>query len=329
MNLLNLLEPCHKNPQNILFVYAGERLHIQKYVRAVSRIFEGRNVCVVKQSGDEFGESFPNVRARDIELSEPLGLHEAEAFKNILRDGAWDLILLQGIQPIIHEPFNHFRLFPYLYDYRKTADICYLAADFGCSRINDMIEQWREPVRLVDADLTLDFPGFMSGRELAWLRRMALERPPHTDIVEIGRYYGQSTIALAHGLKQSGRGKLYSIDPCLQDGFHERLAQFGLFDRVEAWNLLSKSAYERWLLEKPGATIGMLFIDGDHAYENVYLDISLWSRLLVPDGIIALDDYCEDYDGALLAINELVFWSGDYYDIQSKGKLAFARKRSA
>jgi hypothetical protein len=73
----------------------------------------------------------------------------------------------------------------------------------------------------------------------------------------------------------------------------------------------------------------LAFIDGDHAYEAVRLDILNVDRFLVPGGWIAFDDAFSVYDGVSRAISELVIENPKYELAQQMTrKLFVARKRT-
>ena len=337
MNLLNLLSPCNGNPKNIFYLYANDRFKTQKYVKTLARIFESASIHVIKRPCDELTNIPDNVTVTNFDLSLPylvpegnvwngLSPNEETRLQDLLKSKPWDLILFQGNLHISLEPYNHFRFFPSLLDHYKTTKICYIKDNFEYFPINEIIERWRSPVHLKDAEFTLDCPGHISARESAWLERLSYKRPQSEYVVEIGRYRGRSTLALAHGIRRSAEGKLITIDPWLQEDVHDNLKRHNLSDLVEVWTNSSRGAFERWNTEGQGQSIGMIFIDGNHTYEYVHNDISQWSTVLVPNGIIALHDYSDNNDGTLLAVNELIFWSGNYSDIQGKDQLLIARK---
>lgn len=71
----------------------------------------------------------------------------------------------------------------------------------------------------------------------------------------------------------------------------------------------------------------LLFLDGDHGYENVVQDISALSPLLIEGGWICFDDAFSSYEGVDRAITELII-DNPAYDVkrQMTRKCFVARK---
>lgn len=156
------------------------------------------------------------------------------------------------------------------------------------------------------------------------------------DIVEIGSYRGRSTIALAHGLQESGNTKnlVYAIEshqpfvgihggefgPADRDAFYKNVTASGLVQRIALVNLPSENAARAW-----DAKIGLLFIDGDHRYEAVALDARLWIPALVHGGLVIFDDARHSDDGPSRVIDELLK-SGKFKSAKGTDKLRALQK---
>lgn len=118
-------------------------------------------------------------------------------------------------------------------------------------------------------------------------------------IVEIGAYRGGSTIALAKGVRDAGRGRVTSIDPHLpatgiyggkfsQDDhriYLENLQRFGVASWVNHLCTDSRTAAANW-----PSPIDLLWIDGDHSYAGVASDILHWIPHIGDHGIVVFDD---------------------------------------
>lgn len=118
-------------------------------------------------------------------------------------------------------------------------------------------------------------------------------------VVEIGAYRGGSTIALALGIQEAGRGKVTSIDPHLPaTGIYggnfsqedhriylENLERFGVASWVDHLCTDSRAAANDWT-----SPIDLLWVDGDHSYEGVASDITLWTSFVRDHGIVIFDD---------------------------------------
>ncbi len=151
--------------------------------------------------------------------------------------------------------------------------------------------------RLVNQNLTdllSGIGGWLKLNEAQWLNHHA-SRTTAGCIVEIGSYRGRSAIALA----KDATVPVYCIDPhpTYVDGmggsfgskdkriFIENIFKVGLHERISIINLKSDQAAAGWT-EK----IGMLWIDGDHSFEQTTRDIVNWTPHLVGNGIVAIHD---------------------------------------
>lgn len=118
-------------------------------------------------------------------------------------------------------------------------------------------------------------------------------------IVEIGAFQGGSTIALAMGIKEAGRGQVTSIDPHLPatgiyggNFSHEdhriyldNLERFSVSSWVTHLCTDSSTAAKGWT-----SPIDLLWVDGDHSYKGVASDITLWIPFVRDQGIVIFDD---------------------------------------
>lgn len=139
--------------------------------------------------------------------------------------------------------------------------------------------------------------GMMSDLELNWLYNTAMNMEV---IVEIGSYEGKSTHALLSG---NIYGKVYTIDPYSTEDFNDKcylkmLDNLSSFKNHYVYRKPSNEAYNLFT----DKTIDMLFIDGDHSYESVKLDIELW--LPKVKKLICGHDYNNYYPDVKKAVNE-------------------------
>lgn len=127
--------------------------------------------------------------------------------------------------------------------------------------------------------------------------------------VEIGSYYGASSVCIASGLAAtSNRSRLFCIDTWMNDAvsdkkgdtmpaFLENVKQFqGVITCVRGFS-------DKIIREIPDK-IDFLFIDGDHSYEGVTKDLALYLPKLKPNAILAMHDYSRQT--VKKAINEKV-----------------------
>jgi predicted O-methyltransferase YrrM len=159
----------------------------------------------------------------------------------------------------------------------------------------------------------------MDDAELRWLARAA--RTCRT-IVEVGCYQGRSTRALADHCP----GTVYAVDPwqgyypqddgapakwldCDAAGraFGANLADHLLTGKVIAIQATFEQAMPELKRRGLCGLADLVFIDGDHRYEEVLGDISRALSFVRPGGTIAGHDYRhKDWPGVKRAVDEAV-----------------------
>jgi predicted O-methyltransferase YrrM len=138
------------------------------------------------------------------------------------------------------------------------------------------------------------FPVAVSADEGAalreWVRR---ERAGRT--IEIGLGYGIATLFICDGLlaNDSKAARHVAVDPHQATRFADCGLQFvdeaGLSDVVEHHAEESQLALPRFVSE--GRSFDLAFVDGNHRFDAVFLDLIYLGRLVRPGGIVFLDDY--------------------------------------
>lgn len=163
------------------------------------------------------------------------------------------------------------------------------------------------------------------------LHLLALDGPGLGEIVEIGSYLGRSTAFLASGSKKSAREKVTAVDhfqgsPEHQPGqqvesdvlkqqgttfelFLSNIKRLELDDYVTPVVARSEDAARSW--QKP---IRLLFIDGDHSYEESKKDFTLWSKFVVVSGLVCFHDI-HHWPGVTQFYEELMPSSKDFREI--------------
>lgn len=163
---------------------------------------------------------------------------------------------------------------------------------------------------MIDITKAANIKGWMSISELEWLAKAARNK---LAIVEFGCYHGRSTRALAdhmnglilavdpwNGQYYDNNGDLINIiEPAAYDGFKQNLK-----DHIDSGRVQMMKCHS-WEFPALPFTVDMVFIDGDHRYEEVKKDIKIAKRLLRPGGLIAGHDYTHtDWPGVKQAVDE-------------------------
>jgi predicted O-methyltransferase YrrM len=151
--------------------------------------------------------------------------------------------------------------------------------------------------------------GWLTRDEAELLYRLSAAASRIGRVVELGSYCGRSSIILAAALADASPDPLVCVDTfggsaehqpgrrhfhpeTLLDGvvdthpaFVRNLQQAGLLERVAAMRLSTLDAAARF-----SGSIGLLFVDADHAYEAIREDLRAWSPRVVEDGWVVIHD---------------------------------------
>lgn len=155
-----------------------------------------------------------------------------------------------------------------------------------------------------------------------------IDLPEEKAILEIGSYFGKSTICIALGLQENKDFyRLYSVDPIFIDTNHKNyisklLDEFNVSNIVTIVPNYSDMAFKNW---NENLLFSMIWIDGNHEYDYVRNDFKNWSKLLMPNGQIVFHDFY--LIGVRLTIKENIFNSNIYSDLKLiDGNLLSAKK---
>jgi predicted O-methyltransferase YrrM len=118
------------------------------------------------------------------------------------------------------------------------------------------------------------------------------ERPQAT--VEIGMAYGLSTLFMVQTLLETGKEscKHTVMDPFQSGIFHDagrRLVREAGVDRLIEFHQDS-SEYVLPRLLREGRRFDLAFVDGNHRFDHVFVDLFYIDRLLKDSGMLVLDD---------------------------------------
>lgn len=152
----------------------------------------------------------------------------------------------------------------------------------------------------------LQVEGWCRPAERHVLYELARSGPGTGEIVEIGSWKGLSTIYLAAGSKHAGREHVTTIDLHPANNWatlHRNLLLAGVADWATVITERSTDAARAWT----GQPIRLLYLDGDHSYEQVVRDYQAWRPFVAPGGIIAFHDALEaNWPGVSEALDELL-----------------------
>jgi predicted O-methyltransferase YrrM len=147
--------------------------------------------------------------------------------------------------------------------------------------------------------------------------------------VEIGSWKGKSTVYMAEEIKKSGKNiKFYTIDTfegtreehdLESDIIHHSLYETYLKNIDPIKDFITTIRGSSWEMHKEFKenSIDFLFIDGDHTYEGVKKDLSLWFPKVKKGGIISGHDYTEPTCGVKMAVDEFFLFTGIIIDRSS------------
>jgi predicted O-methyltransferase YrrM len=145
-----------------------------------------------------------------------------------------------------------------------------------------------------DGKLHSLFPIGVPSREGEALRAW-VKREDAVTTIEVGLGYGISALFICHGLLANGHpnARHVALDPKQLEGFSGVGLQ--VIDEADAAGMLefyaerSEIALPRFL--SSGRLFDLAFIDGNHRFDGVFLDLIYLGRLVRGSGVIVLDDY--------------------------------------
>jgi predicted O-methyltransferase YrrM len=160
------------------------------------------------------------------------------------------------------------------------------------NRLDSQTAQWRWLLPVFDVPRSQFHPDQMAQLRL-WCEKY---KPKH--IVEVGSWLGKSTSVFGQYAKETG-GLVLAVDwwqsnpdvGLCADGVYEQfranMKELGIDDVVIPIRLRSDVASK--LIKD--LSIDMVFIDGDHKYESVRQDISLWMGRVKHGGVMCGHDF--------------------------------------
>ncbi len=156
--------------------------------------------------------------------------------------------------------------------------------------------------------ISSSIPGAFLPDEMRAMAKYALEFPRESNFVEIGSNLGRSSVILGL-VAQQNNCNLTCIDNFIEvpndmhssndvrRSFNDNMMATG--SRYNLMDMDSKTASERYT-----DMIDLLFIDGDHLYEGVRMDIDCYLPKMNRGGIVLLHDYVGRWEGVKKAVDE-------------------------
>jgi predicted O-methyltransferase YrrM len=192
--------------------------------------------------------------------------------------------------------------------------------------------------------------GFLDERESEYLYELAFTASKKSPCLEIGSYCGKSAVFIGGACKKNN-AVLFSLDhhrgseeqqpgqeyfdPDLLDEqtglidtlpfFRRTLLAFGLEDTVIPIIGRSETIGRNW-----HTPLGLIFIDGSHAYEAVLKDYEVWAKHLMPDGYLVFHDIFPDPTKggqAPYRVYQLAIASGQYEELPMFVSLGILKRK--
>jgi len=164
------------------------------------------------------------------------------------------------------------------------------------TRVRAVIQRLIETNRAVDGKGVERevFPIALSPMQSAGLRDwVCRERAVHT--LEVGLAFAFSALHVCEGLILNGNddARHTTMDPHQAVGYADVglriLKEAGVRSMVEHHNTASQSLLPRFVDE--GRSFDLGFVDGNHRYDYVFVDLFYLGELVKPGGVVAVDDY--------------------------------------
>ncbi len=163
-------------------------------------------------------------------------------------------------------------------------------------RVRGLIDEVVREGTLVAADGEVHeiFPVAIPSAEGEALRDVVIaERATRT--IEIGLGYAISALYICEGLLSAGQlnAKHVVIDPYQRSRYADvglgLLERAGVADLVECSQRPSEIALPAMV--EQSARFDLAFVDGNHRFDGVFVDLFFLGRLVRPGGVVFLDDY--------------------------------------
>jgi len=170
-----------------------------------------------------------------------------------------------------------------------------------------------------------EIPGWLLPSAAELLYQHASQANLQGAVVEIGTFAGKSLVCIARAVKDTRPeiSRVVAIDPQFQPEFRETLNDFGVSALIRCLEMPSLAAADTW--RQP---ISFLYIDGHHGKAHAYADLVVWDTMVIPGGIVALDDTIGFFVGPNLQV-QVATLTGAYELLTEVGGVTFLKKKQA
>lgn len=133
-------------------------------------------------------------------------------------------------------------------------------------------------------------------------------------IIEIGSFEGLSLSHIKDTIT-TNKNQIWCVEPFLRKKLKINTNNWGV-------NLINKTSKEASQMFEDNF-FDLIFIDGDHSYENVKKDIESWLPKLKNNGIMSGHDYDNFWTGVVRAVDEKF-----YGKIKTKNRIWWTRPKT-
>jgi predicted O-methyltransferase YrrM len=160
---------------------------------------------------------------------------------------------------------------------------------------------------------------------LDWVRKAEA-----ASTIETGLAHGVATLFICEGLLLTGHPDVHHVafDPyqraAYSDVGRQVIDEAGLTDIVEIHEQDSKIGLAK--LVEQNRRFDLAFVDGDHRFESVFIDLVFFNQLVRPGGIVIVDDlYLPAVDRASRFATTNLGWTSEQTEIGEEGRMAVFR----
>jgi len=169
----------------------------------------------------------------------------------------------------------------------------------SADQIPEFIDRlYREGAAIGEDGVAYPLGGLALTRERGRFLRDLCHREGARTVLEIGMAWGLATLWLSEALVGNGAapGAHVVVDPFQTAQFHRAalnsIRTLGLATMVEFHEEFS--AYALPLMAQEGRAFDLVFIDGSHRFDDVFVDLFFAHKLLKPGGLMVFDDTWSD-----------------------------------